>query len=81
MATIALDSALDRLEQALARVEHAVSKKAEQPAVTDVPTDRDADDELAILKVRHRKLKNTVAQEIRQLDLLLSGLPQNPVSQ
>lgn len=64
MVTEALDAALDRLEHALAAVEGAISRK-----------DEDAGQELAILKVRHRKLKETVAQELRQLDLLLAGLP------
>ncbi|MCX7282570.1 MAG: hypothetical protein NTX28_00735 [Novosphingobium sp.] len=67
MATEALDAALDRLERALARVEGAVSAQEHQ--------DGDTVEELALLKVRHRKLKDTVAQELRQLDLLLAGLP------
>ncbi len=67
MATEALNGALDRLEQALARVEIAV--------VQQESTDGENDQALAILKVRHRKLKDTVAQELRQLDLLLAGLP------
>lgn len=67
MATEALDAALDRLEQALGRVEGAFSQLHNQGG--------DAGQELAILKVRHRKLKDTVAQELQQLDLLLAGLP------
>ncbi|MDT0508044.1 hypothetical protein [Novosphingobium sp. MMS21-SN21R] len=67
MATEALNGALDRLEQALTRVETAVTQKN--------GSDGEADEALAILKVRHRKLKDTVAQELRQLDLLLAGLP------
>ncbi|WP_372733148.1 hypothetical protein [Novosphingobium sp.] len=67
MATEALDAALDRLEQALGKVEGAVSQLRNQGG--------DAGQELAILKVRHRKLKDTVAQELGQLDLLLAGLP------
>lgn len=66
MATEALDSALDRLEQALARVEEAVSKQQDESGPGE---------ELALLKVRHRRLKDTVANELRQLDLLLAGLP------
>lgn len=67
MATEALDAALDRLEQALVQVEKAVEKQE---------TRGDAGgEELALLKVRHRRLKDTVAQELRQLDLLLAGLP------
>lgn len=67
MGTEALGAALDRLEQALARVERAVSAKGNDGDATV--------EELALLKVRHRKLKDTVAQELRQLDLLLAGLP------
>ena len=59
-----LGTALDRLEQALVRVETAVKQQGVESA-----------EELALLKVRHRKLKDTVAQELRQLDLLLAGLP------
>ena len=67
MATEALDAALDRLEHALSKVEGAVSQLGDQGG--------EAGQELAILKVRHRKLKETVAQELQQLDLLLAGLP------
>ena len=67
MATEALDAALNRLEQALVKVEGAISQRGKQGG--------DAGEELAILKVRHRKLKDTVAQELHQLDLLLAELP------
>jgi len=67
MATEELDAALDRLEQALDKVEGALSHRGKQ--------DSETDQELAVLKVRHRKLKDTVAQELHQLDLLLAGLP------
>lgn len=67
MATEDLHSALDRLEQACARLENAVSAQADNGQAAQ---------ELVALKVRHRKLKDTVAKELRQLDLLLSGLPQ-----
>ena len=67
MVTEALDAALDRLEHALTAVEGAISQQQSQGG--------EAGEELAILKVRHRKLKETVAQELRQLDLLLAGLP------
>lgn len=67
MATEALDAALVRLERALSRVEAAVSDQGRNGGETA--------EELALLKVRHRKLKDTVAQELRQLDLLLAGLP------
>ena len=67
MATEALDAALNRLEQALDKVEGALSHRGKP--------DSETDQELAVLKVRHRKLKDTVAQELHQLDLLLAGLP------
>lgn len=67
MATQALDAALDRLEQALGRVESAVAQQDTHGSASG--------EELALLKVRHRRLKDTVAQELRQLDLLLAGLP------
>ena len=68
MATEALDAALDRLEQALGQVEAAVAQQ-------ETRDNGAAGEELALLKVRHRRLKDTVAQELRQLDLLLAGLP------
>jgi hypothetical protein len=58
-----LDAALERIEQALARLEVAV---AAVPPVSEV----------ADLRTRHRKLKEQVKQEIQQLDLLLANLPQ-----
>ena len=58
-----LDAALDRIEQALARLEAAVAA-APPPA------------EVADLRTRHRKLKERVTHEIEQLDLLLAKLPQ-----
>ncbi|MBX9665430.1 hypothetical protein [Novosphingobium sp.] len=58
-----LDAALDRIEQAIARLEAAVAA-APAPA------------EVAELHSRHRKLKERVSQEIQQLDLLLANLPQ-----
>ena len=64
MMTDGLGTALDRLEHALVRVEAAIARQGGETA-----------EELALLKVRHRKLKDTVAQELRQLDLLLAGLP------
>lgn len=67
MAIEALHAALDRLEQAIETVELAVSLRGDQGS--------EAGRELAILNVKHRKLKDTVAQELRQLDLLLAGLP------
>lgn len=67
MSTEALGAALDRLEQALVQVETAVLQQASRSGGPS--------EELALLKVRHRKLKDSVAQELRQLDLLLAGLP------
>lgn len=67
MATEALGAALDRLEQALSRIEGVVAQQGTHAVA--------AGEELALLKVRHRRLKDTVAQELRQLDLLLAGLP------
>jgi hypothetical protein len=71
MATEALDQpldvALDRIEQALARLEAVVAAAAP-------PGGEQA--EVAALRARHRKLKETVTQELRQLDLLLANLPQ-----
>ncbi|WP_147157853.1 hypothetical protein [Novosphingobium sediminis] len=58
-----LNAALDRIEQAVARLEAAV-------AAAPVPA------EVAELRSRHRKLKERVSQEIQQLDLLLANLPQ-----
>ena len=67
MPTEEFDAALDRLELALEKVEGAIALQSKQGG--------EAGQELAILKVRHRKLKETVAQELQQLDLLLAGLP------
>ncbi|MCH7627702.1 MULTISPECIES: hypothetical protein [Novosphingobium] len=72
MATDDLETALDRIEQALARLEAAAARKAEEAAESSA-----AEAELGDLRSRHRKLKDTVAQELRQLDLLLANLP-NP---
>jgi len=75
MATEALENplhaALDRIEQALARLETAVA--AGPRAADERPADAA---ELVALRSRHRKLKDTVTQEIQQLDLLLANLPQ-----
>ncbi|KPF83465.1 hypothetical protein [Novosphingobium sp. AAP93] len=58
-----LDAALDRIEQAIIRLEAAVAA-APAPA------------EVAELRSRHRRLKERVSEEIQQLDLLLANLPQ-----
>jgi 50S ribosomal subunit-associated GTPase HflX len=71
MATLALenqlDVALDRIEHALARLEAVVAA---------APRSAGDPGELAALRTRHRKLKDTVTQELQQLDLLLANLPQ-----
>lgn len=64
-----LNAAIDRIEQALVRLERAAE------AVPARATSIQSSDELVELKARHRKLKDSVAQELRQLDLLLAGLP------
>jgi len=70
-----LDAALDRIEQALNRLESAAA--AAPRAASPAPADPAADQgELAALRTRHRKLKDTVTQELQQLDLLLANLPQ-----
>lgn len=58
-----LDAALDRIEQAIIRLEAAIAA-APAPA------------EVAELRSRHRRLKERVSEEIQQLDLLLANLPQ-----
>lgn len=62
-----LDEALDKIELALTRLEAAAALAP--PPANDSP-------ELRALKARHRKLKDTVTQELQQLDLLLANLPQ-----
>lgn len=62
-----LNASLDRIEQALARIERAAEALPHAPVQSR--------EELLELKARHRKLKDSVAQELRQLDLLLAGLP------
>ncbi len=62
--TTSLDDELGRIAQALDRLERAA-------------TTREAElGEMAALKARHRKLKDTVSSELQQLDLLLANLPQ-----
>lgn len=60
----ALIAALEQAEAALDRLEAAVAARSAQDA------------ELAALRARHRRLKDSVAGELRQLDLLLANLPQ-----
>jgi hypothetical protein len=55
---------LDRISRALDRLEAAATRREAELA------------EMAALKVRHRRLKDTVSNELQQLDLLLANLPQ-----
>ena len=71
MATKDNDAALDRVELALTRLEAVVSAR-----LADAAASIAAAAELAELQTRHDALKDSVAQELHQLDLLLSGLPQ-----
>jgi predicted nucleic acid-binding Zn-ribbon protein len=61
-----LQTDLGRIALALDRLEHAAS--AREAEMT----------EMAALKARHRRLKDTVSNELQQLDLLLANLPQKP---
>jgi len=65
-----LQADLDRIAQALDRLETAAAA-------------RDAElNEMAALKARHRRLKDTVSAELQQLDLLLANLPEkSPMDQ
>lgn len=69
--TADLFTAVERIELALARLEGAV---AQRQAAAD--GERAAQAELSELKTRHRKLRERVNEELQQLDLLLSSLPQ-----
>lgn len=64
MKTPDLDQELARIATALERLERAAT--AREREIT----------EMAALKVRHRRLKDTVSNELQQLDLLLANLPQ-----
>ena len=66
MTTPSLEHELDRIALALDRLERAASAREQEIA------------EMAALKVRHRRLKDTVSNELQQLDLLLANLPQKP---
>jgi hypothetical protein len=61
-----LDHELARIALALDRLERAASARELEIA------------EMTALKVRHRRLKDTVSNELQQLDLLLANLPQKP---
>ena len=66
------DQALDRIEQAIGRLEAAIAARAEKDAAQQ-GAETGASGDLAL---RHRKLKEKVTHELRQLDLLLANLPQ-----
>jgi len=65
-----LHEALDRIEQAFVRLEAAIVAAPRVAENTAEPAS-----ELTALRSRHRKLKDTVTQELQQLDLLLANLP------
>lgn len=77
-----LFSAVERIELALAQLETAVARQqaaAPAPATQGAlaaQDDTEAKVELAELKTRHRRLRERVTEELQQLDLLLSSLPQ-----
>ncbi len=60
-----VDQALDRIEQAIGRLEAAAQRIGEADTAA-----------LGEITSRHRKLKDKVTSELRQLDLLLANLPQ-----
>lgn len=66
MTTLNLDQELARIATALERLERAATAREREIA------------EMTALKVRHRRLKDTVSNELQQLDLLLANLPQKP---
>ena len=61
-----LERDLDRIALALDRLERAATLREAELA------------EMSALKARHRRLKDTVSNELQQLDLLLANLPQKP---
>lgn len=62
-----VDQALTRIEQAIGRLEAAVASRESHEADAAV---------VGELTSRHRKLREKVTSELRQLDLLLANLPQ-----
>ncbi|KPF55449.1 hypothetical protein J2792_000473 [Novosphingobium capsulatum] len=68
-----LFSAIERVELALARLEEVVARRE---AEAESAAAHNAQAELSELKSRHRKLRERVSEELQQLDLLLSSLPQ-----
>ena len=61
-----LEQALARLEKALTRAENAVGALPDRANVTR--------GELEHLRQRHDRLKNTVANSLKQLDEILAGV-------
>jgi len=62
--TKSLEDDLGRIARALDRLERAAAVRDTELA------------EMAALKARHRRLKDTVSNELQQLDLLLANLPE-----
>lgn len=72
-----LFSAIERVELALTRLEEVVARQqADAQGTATAQEERAAQAELTELKSRHRKLRERVTEELQQLDLLLSSLPQ-----
>jgi len=71
-----LFSAIERVELALARLEDVVARREAGGDGAAAQTANGAQAELTELKSRHRKLRERVSEELQQLDLLLSSLPQ-----
>lgn len=71
-----LFSAIERVELALARLEDVVARREAEEQAAAAGQERATLAELSELKSRHRKLRERVSEELQQLDLLLSSLPQ-----
>ena len=63
----------ENLEQELARIALALDRLERAATARELEIA-----EMTALKVRHRRLKDTVSSELQQLDLLLANLPQKP---
>jgi hypothetical protein len=64
---------IDHLEHELARIALALDRLERAATARELEIA-----EMTALKVRHRRLKDTVSNELQQLDLLLANLPQKP---
>ncbi len=71
-----LFTAIERVELALARLEDVVARREAEAESAVAHNAQAAQAELSELKSRHRKLRERVSEELQQLDLLLSSLPQ-----